>query len=58
MFKLLIFEAIAKSSKKPVIYNKFVEYVASYVHYKYNCKVIAEQHCGYKLWTTNYKIGM
>ena len=31
MFKLLIFEAIAMSSKKPVIYNKFVEYVAMHI---------------------------
>ena len=44
MFKLLIFEAIAMSSKKPVIYSKFVEY-SMYVHYKYNYKLTAEQHC-------------
>ena len=31
MFKLLIFEAIAMSSKKPVIYSTLVEYVYMYI---------------------------
>ena len=41
MFNILIFEAIAMSSKKAVIHSKFVKY-SMCVYHKYNCKLTAE----------------